>query len=113
MGVLDITIHELVGVSRSGELCSCGVTDESWLEHLGDVAVGLMGVPRHRQTVAPVVMPDISADELWIRRQQREFNLASFSKLEPVRTTKHVRPQFTEAQLRIAMEDHERRRKTA
>jgi hypothetical protein len=37
--------HELVGVSATSELCSCGVSSESWLEHLGEVALNGLNAP--------------------------------------------------------------------
>ena len=45
--------HELVGVSDVSELCSCGVSSATWLEHLGDVALDLMNAPKPSAYRAP------------------------------------------------------------
>jgi hypothetical protein len=39
--------HELVGIDAAGELCSCGVKDPAFVEHLADVLTPLFGVARY------------------------------------------------------------------
>ena len=94
--VLEILDHTLAGVDHSHELCSCGVSSTSWLEHLGDVARALMGAkPRD-------VSADVRAaeDAAWESAQLRKQNLASFQ-VQP--KPKRARwPKFTPSQLAVA-----------
>ena len=41
----SILDHELVGVDAGGDLCSCHTKADSWLEHLGEIALTELGVP--------------------------------------------------------------------
>jgi hypothetical protein len=50
--------------------------------------------------------------DTWLAREQRRFNYATFQR-QPKERRVVVRRTFTEAQLRIAIADFERRRKTA
>jgi len=145
MNVLEITAHELQGVSSSGELCSCGITSDSWLEHLGEIATDLVGATRSTAPSRAVdaartrrVLAQLAAEQdalgealeatgltgfversewliahrpadralAWERRWSPIPDARPMARLKPRRT-------FTEAQLRIAIADYERRRKTA
>jgi len=69
----EMAEHELQAVDRNGEWCSCGTVDHSWLEHLADVALNLMGAPRTR--TKPITRREETA---WLIRQQHDPNIAPF-----------------------------------
>lgn len=102
--IASIQSHELLSVDGRGSLCACGARCADWLEHLGEIALALLGTAplSARSAARGQAQRRAREDALWADRQQREHNLASFQR-QPLerKARRHV---FTPEQLRIADE---------
>lgn len=58
--------HELIGIQHGSNLCLCGTTCTSWLEHLGDVALTMYGLnwPVVGRKPSELTEPDPTAQDI-------------------------------------------------
>lgn len=98
--------HELVGLDAEGMLCGCGATSADHLEHVGEIALQLLGAPtevrtRRSRSTAQKVKPTG-----WEAMQIREQNLASFRQMTEVwpepKRRRGPRYRFEPWQLKVA-----------